>query len=269
MLKQRMTTASCIAAAAIGAIFLLPSLLFALITGLVVIIGSWEWANIAGWSHKWLRTLYSAITILLMTTIYFLAHQEILIGIGFMWWVTAIILIAHYPDSKIIWKHRCTKLIIGWLILLPAWISINYIYTQPQGYLWTLYLLGVTSTADMVAYFVGKQFGSHRLAPTISPKKSWQGAISAIIVTSMVTWVVSWMLHFSLLQQALLIIISLATASMSIIGDLLESMFKRERNIKDSGSVLPGHGGVLDRIDSLTASSLAFTIVWILMHPLL
>jgi len=264
MLKQRVMTAAIMIPAALVIIFLLPPKLFSIITGLVVVLAAWEWSNLAGWSSQILRVVYAIITLALIAASLFLPGKSFLLGIGLAWWIMAIMLVISYPESKSAWKSTPLKLIIGWLILIPAWAGLNSIRSQEYGGIYLLYLFCIVWMADIAAYFFGRWFGHHKLAPKLSPGKTWQGAIGGFIMVAILALIVSWAAGLSLFHQLGVLTISLIVSVFSIFGDLLESMFKRERGVKDSSNLLPGHGGILDRIDSLTAAAPIFAIFWML-----
>lgn len=262
MLKQRVMTAAIMIPVALVVIFLLPLKIFSLLTGLIVILAAWEWANLAGWTNQAMRIIYAIITGFIVAAAYLLPSKGFLLGIGLAWWIMAVMLIISYPDSKSAWQTKTVKLIIGWLILVPAWAGLVSIRSHEYGSAFILYLFGIVWMADIAAYFFGRWFGRHKLAPKLSPGKTWQGAIGGFIMVAVLALIVGWAAGLSSFHQLGMLIVSLIVSVFSIFGDLLESMFKRERGIKDSSHLLPGHGGVMDRIDSLTAAAPIFAIFW-------
>lgn len=260
MLKERTIAAAILIPLALVAIFLLSANVFCLVTGIILLVAAWEWANIAGFVSQPLRILYSVITALLLFLSSKAAGYGFFLGVGFTWWIIAIMFILTYPDSKQAWQPKIIKMIIGWMVLIPAWQALIFIREHDQGSVLLLSLFCIIWIADISAYFFGKWFGRHKLVPKISPGKTWQGAIAAIIVVAICSSVTAKILGYSLLHLLGISLFSVITVAFSIMGDLLESMFKRERGLKDSGNLIPGHGGVLDRIDSLTAAAPVFAL---------
>lgn len=174
-------------------------------------------------------------------------------------WCTAIFFVLTYP-RYVFWNTVLARGLMGIFVLIPFVIALNVIRAFDDGSRVLLYLLLLIWLADTSAYFVGRRYGVTKLAPLVSPGKSLQGALGACICTLFFSAAVAFFYTHTLLQdQAMWFIgISLITVLFSILGDLFESMLKREVGLKDSGTLLPGHGGILDRIDSLTAAAPIF-----------
>jgi phosphatidate cytidylyltransferase len=262
MLKQRIITALILAPLALCGFFLLQGGAFALFIGAVVVLGAWEWARLAGFVEQSARVLYAAVVAVLLLVLYLVPSLApwILVAAG-VWWLTATWLVLTYPGSSDHWSSAICKLAIGFLILLPAWQGLVLIKLAPMGNWLILSLMILVWGADIGAYFSGKAFGKRKLAPQVSPGKSWEGFYGGLIACLLITlgvgifrgWLFSEIL-FSLLCAAIVVVIS-------VVGDLTESMFKRKSGVKDSSNLLPGHGGVLDRIDSLTAAIPVFALL--------
>jgi phosphatidate cytidylyltransferase len=140
-------------------------------------------------------------------------------------------------------------------MVVPAWVAAWLIHREPSaGPLWTLFVLMLIWVADVSAYFAGRRFGQHKLAPRISPGKTREGVYGALVGTALFAGVAGWLIEPVPVGHALLIVLATVTVLFSIVGDLFESLIKRQSNLKDSGSLLPGHGGMLDRIDSVLAA---------------
>jgi len=162
------------------------------------------------------------------------------------------------------------KLLSGFFVLVPAWIAPLALRELPQGLLpdgrWlTLYLLMIVWVADSGAYFAGHRWGKTKLAPHVSPGKTWEGVaggLAAVLLLALLAGVFGW--RFGASELVIWVILSLVTAFVSVFGDLFESRAKRAAGVKDSGSILPGHGGVLDRIDAFTAAAPVFMLAWLL-----
>jgi len=265
-------TALILAPLAIAAIFLLNPFYFSLFIGLIIILGGWEWANLSGASQPYFRIFYAFCIGLIL----YLGSELsifIVLGVSVIWWVLALILLKRYPDSVRPWSPVIIRLLLGVLVLVPAWRGLVYLRSgtitisssTDISTLWViLYIMLLVWGADIGAYFSGKAWGSKKLAPSVSPGKSWEGVWGGLGVSLALAILVASIFNFNLTYSIELILISLVTVVVSIEGDLLESMLKRYRGIKDSSQLLPGHGGILDRIDSLTAAIPVFTLLILL-----
>jgi phosphatidate cytidylyltransferase len=150
--------------------------------------------------------------------------------------------------------------VVGFLVLVPTWAAMVYIRELTQGPWLIVYMFLLVWGADTGAYFAGKRFGKRKLMPRVSPAKSWAGVGGAAVTVLLVTMTTQQHLHFSQNLSFGIYILALVLLFVSVVGDLTESMFKRQCGIKDSGSILPGHGGIMDRIDSLTAAAPVFAL---------
>jgi len=187
------------------------------------------------------------------------------------WWATALLLILTYPRSAALWRNsRTLTIIFGVLTIVPFFWGIfalrQYGYEQNQetGAWWLLYIMLLVWGSDSGAYFFGKAFGKHKLAAKISPSKTWEGLLGGLLSAALISFLFSYYAPLNIVTEKL-VICSIVAALASILGDLTESMLKREAGIKDSGYLIPGHGGVLDRIDSLTAAVPVFAGLMLLV----
>lgn len=273
MLKQRIITAICIFALFLITLLSASPVIFTAFVGLVLMVSAWEWSNLSGFKYYWQRILYALIFLVL------LAAASLYLGIlseasidnhkarslflsSGLWWAIALLWVQGYPSSAVLWGSRWVRAIIGLLVLIPGGVSLVFLHGQPQGHWLILLVVLIVATADTGAYFAGKAFGRRKLAKNVSPGKSWEGVwgglISCILLALLVALVTGWSAWTTLLA------IIVPTALVSVLGDLLESMVKRHRGLKDSGYILPGHGGVMDRIDGLTAAAPIFALAIIL-----
>jgi phosphatidate cytidylyltransferase len=263
MLKQRIITALWLMPLAIGGIFFLPFEYFALFTAAVVMLGAWEWANLAGFENPVARVGYSVVTGLCMFGLF--SVQEVgVLTIGLGWWVLALILVLAYPGLNNLWSSKWVRLVIGFLILLPCWKGLLLLKQQQNSELILLYVCLMVWGADVGAYFAGRKWGVSKLAPRVSPGKSWAGFWGGMVSALLIGLGVGIYTELSTENLMILMAISTVTIAVSVLGDLTESMFKRFRGIKDSSQLLPGHGGVMDRIDSLTAAVPVFALLLLL-----
>lgn len=254
MLKQRIITALILLPLILGAIFYLNTPWFALAIAVPVALGAWEWANIMGIEDSAARLPYVAAVVAGLLVVYWL-DLNVVLFFSVAWWAVAVWLVKSYPNEVQRWQSRQVLGIIGALVLVPAWWSLVLIQGQQDGHWWLLYVMLLVWGADTGAYFVGRKFGKNKLAPAVSPGKSKEGLWGGLALTSVIALIVAF--TTSAADQVGLIpflMISLVAVVGSVYGDLAESMFKRHRGIKDSSQLLPGHGGILDRIDSITAA---------------
>lgn len=259
----RVLTAAVLMAASVAALMLCPTPLVAALLGIVVLLGAWEWSALAGVIGSAARAGYLVVTALLLAAIYIWIGTGAALPIALpalAWWVLAAILVLRYqvsgrPPPRGLWW----RLPAGWAIMLPAWATLVFLH-RTHGPAGVFALLALIWVADSAAYLFGRRYGRRRLASRVSPGKSWEGLLAAVLASavfalSSATWVavpggMRW--HYALLAVGVVLL--------SVVGDLTESLFKRVAGLKDSGSLLPGHGGVLDRVDSLTAAAPAFLL---------
>ncbi len=268
MLKLRIITAVVLATVFLLSLFFLPWYGFIVFVGVVTLVGAWEWANLAGFGSMSQRLLYSLLTAVvmflvasytgLMEGIVYLAETRNVLVVAGAWWAVALLWVQGYPSSTVIWSSRWVRALMGWLVIVPCWLSLSYLHQEHQGSLLILLVMITVIVADTGAYFTGKAFGRHKLLVKVSPGKSWEGFWGGLIACLLLALLVE--IYTGFVQWKPLFVIMLFTSLGSVLGDLLESMVKRHRDIKDSGSVLPGHGGMLDRIDSITAAAPIFTL---------
>ncbi|RRJ85105.1 phosphatidate cytidylyltransferase [Aestuariirhabdus litorea] len=262
MLKQRVITALILAPIALCGVFFLPLHPFSLFIAGVILIGAWEWANLAGFSAQPARIGYSLSVALALFGATQISAQSILWS-ALGWWLLALGLVVSYPASAGLWRSSLVRLLIGYLVLVPAWVGLVLLKSHPDSWILIMFLLFLVWGADVGAYFAGKYLGRHKLAPKVSPKKTWEGVLGGIVTVVLVALVAQPYLPFKELGP--LLGVTVFVALVSVLGDLAESMFKRERGIKDSSQLLPGHGGILDRIDSLTAAIPLFALALMVM----
>lgn len=183
------------------------------------------------------------------------------LGASVIWWGLATWLVLTYPRSGELWASAACRLLIGLLILLPAWQGLVLLKHWQLGNWLILSVMVLVWAADIGAYFSGRAFGKRKLAPQVSPGKSWEGVYGGLAVSLVITLVVGISRDWGIGQLLLGLLGAALVVMSSVIGDLTESMFKRRSGIKDSSNLLPGHGGVLDRIDSLTAAIPVFAVL--------
>lgn len=266
MLKKRVITAIALAVVFLGALFKLPAPLFSAFIATIVLIAAWEWANLTGLSKIWQRASYVGLVGAILALAAYSTHNfdehahnisKTILMIGCLWWAVALLWVQSYPGSALLWGSRWFKAIMGMAVLVPTWLAFSFLRAQPSGAWLILIVVLIVVCADTGAYFSGRALGRHKLAPAVSPGKSWEGFWGGMFSCVLLAIAVAAFTDVSVLMS-LGIIVPAGLAS--VLGDLLESMVKRQRGIKDSSRLLPGHGGVLDRVDSLTAAAPVFAL---------
>ncbi|MNO54472.1 Phosphatidate cytidylyltransferase [compost metagenome] len=262
MLKQRVLTALVLLPVALAGFFLLDGAAFSLFIGLIVALGAWEWARLAGYGRQGERCAYAALVAVLMLVCSLLPQLAgAILLVALLWWLLATVMVLTYPDSSYFWGGRWRRLLIGLLVLLPAWQGLVLLKQWPLANGLIISVMVLVWAADIGAYFSGKAFGKRKLAPRVSPGKSWEGFYGGLALSLLITFGVGLYRDWSARELVLALIGAALVVALSVVGDLTESMFKRQAGLKDSSSLLPGHGGVLDRIDSLTAAIPVFTVL--------
>lgn len=269
-LVQRVVTAAILVPLAVTAIVMLDSRYFGLVLSPVILIAAWEWAGLCGYQSTVARIAYVLLVALLIALIGFALFSGTAM-IGLLWaalpfWLWASSVVVRYPKPLPGHDKPWWLALVGLPLLLPAWLGLVMLHRLPeQGPTWVLVLTVMIWGADSAAFFAGRRWGKRRLAPAVSPGKSWEGLWGALLAVLMGMSVLAWWLDANLVMTVFLLLLGLITAKVSVIGDLFESVMKRSRGVKDSGNLLPGHGGILDRIDSLTAAAPLFALamlVW-------
>lgn len=283
VLKQRIISAVILALSFIFVATQSSETIFThIMTGTILVV-SWEWAALVGLIKIEQKLGFVASVGVTLASLYFfldIAHGSkeinsdraiIILCLGLFFWLFSIYLLRGYPGNSKIWNHPSKIAIMGLMALVPAWcgiIQLKYIVAEGDLILVAVIMVAV---ADIAGYFFGKAFGVVKLAPKISPNKTWAGvwgaAISGVLVCFPIIWIFnSFILELNYFWEAIVLLLSLLVVFFSIVGDLLESMLKRNQNMKDSGSLLPGHGGILDRVDGLIAALPIFTLVMLKVY---
>jgi phosphatidate cytidylyltransferase len=283
LLKQRIITALILAPAAILAIFYLSLINFAAVMLVVMAIGAWEWGPLMGCASKRYRIAFVSITSILIVTLwYFLTLEQlwqapkllieqanIVLWLAVAWWLLSAGLTFLYPRCSAFWSsHRSVRGLFGWLTLVPTWLAFMVLRTSEyqvdsyHGAQLLMFLFLMVWSADVGAYFVGKSIGKHKLLPNVSPGKTLEGFLGGVIFACIMVSIAGYFIDWSYEQYCIVIPVTILITTISVLGDLNESMFKRQAGVKDSGTILPGHGGVLDRIDSLTATAPIYALCY-------
>jgi phosphatidate cytidylyltransferase len=256
MLRTRIFTAAILACILLAGLFLLSPPWAVFVIGAAFTIGAWEWAGFGALRGTGARTAYAAgVALLLLLAWRWTAHPKhllLLLSAACAWWAIALLWLSWGPPRH----HPTLALACGLPVLVPAFIALARLQVATQGFAggpqMVLWLVLLVIAADVGAYFAGRSLGRTKLAPRVSPGKTWEGAMGGLLMVALVAW--AGAAYFGLPPLAV-VVFGCAVGVFSIIGDLTESMFKRAAGLKDSGALLPGHGGLLDRIDSVTAAA--------------
>ncbi len=255
MLKLRVLTAVVALGALLVVLFVLPPAIAQGVFAALILAGAWEWSGFLRPEKAAVRFVYvGLIAALLVAASVGLANEfavGVILKVALAWWLIALFWVFVFPTPI----PKLAGWICGALVLIPAYLAIMSLYSLQPALL--LFVLIIVWVADIGAYFTGKRFGKVKLAPKISPGKTWEGVFGGLLAVAALALVRARWLD---IEIAVLLPFCLAVAIISIIGDLTVSMFKRNAGVKDSGRLFPGHGGVLDRIDSVTAAAPLFAL---------
>lgn len=259
MLKQRTITALILSILFIPSIFFLPSGVFGVLLAVFILLAAWEWSRLSGWQSPLSQGLYVASNAAFLVLVALWPSTLVyVIALAVLWWLLASFWVVNYQrNASPLPTSPWLKSLLGFFILIPAWQSLVYIHSS-HGSTMLFGFFMLIWTADIAAYFSGRRWGKRKLADRVSPGKSWEGVYGALLGCLSFSMILGTYLTTSVPGLLLFVILSLITVIFSILGDLLESLFKRQMGMKDSSQLLPGHGGVLDRIDSLTAAAPIF-----------
>jgi phosphatidate cytidylyltransferase len=257
VLKTRILTAVPLAMALVWVLFWPPTAVTVAIFGGIVALGAWEWARFGGLTAPASRLAYVFVVLLMLVLTHArLANTELqrtIMIAALLWWAAAFLWVCCAPG----WQSAWLTLAVGILVLVATFDSLAHLQYSARGPELVLWMLLMVFAADIGAYTAGRAFGRVRLAPRVSPGKTWEGVIGGIAAATAVGAAGALWFEWPLSACGLF---AMAIGIVSVIGDLTESMFKRAAGLKDSGTLLPGHGGILDRIDSITAAAPLFAL---------
>jgi phosphatidate cytidylyltransferase len=252
-LRKRILTAVVVAAALLVVVLILPAAVTVVVVSAIVLLGAWEWSGFLRLPSAALRAAYVLLIALLMVAAWSVSMtaggRAFVMGAALVWWCFALLWVAFAPQRVTSWSAAVS----GALALVPAWLAlIRLRVLLGDGAQWVLFALILVWAADIGAYFAGRQFGRVRLAPAVSPAKTWEGVLGGVSLSALCALAGAAWFH---LPPLIFLLLCLAAVGFSVVGDLTESLLKRYAGVKDSGTVFPGHGGVMDRIDSITAAA--------------
>jgi phosphatidate cytidylyltransferase len=283
LLKQRIITALILAPLALFGILFLPLFSFQIMIALVMGLGAWEWSSMSGMTRKFTKMSYAALVTIVCLLLSLILPTDMIwyqgqlnslytyiLSLAALWWVISLGMIIAYPKFSSLWY--CSKPIrgiFGFFTLIPTWVAVVSLRTSLYdvdpfyGASLIFYVLGIVWAADIGAFFVGVKFGKHKLRPLVSPGKTLEGLMGGVFASSAIIAFAALHYQVDTSRIWLHILVGALTVGVSALGDLNESMFKRCAGIKDSGTLLPGHGGIMDRIDSLTAAFPVFAFCYV------
>jgi phosphatidate cytidylyltransferase len=256
MLKVRILTASVLGLGLLVSLFLLPAIWTVRVFALVFTLAAWEWSGFGALRTRTSRLAYTAGVAALSMVCWRWSdsppHLLWLLGVACAWWVVALLWITVAPGRH----HSVLSLACGVPVLIPSFVAVARLLVAVRGFArdpeMVLWMLLLVFASDIGAFFAGRRWGRHKLAPRVSPGKTWEGALGGLAAVALVALIGA---SYFDLPVGRGIAFGCAIGVFSVIGDLTESMFKRGAGLKDSGTLLPGHGGILDRIDSVTAAA--------------
>ncbi len=261
MLLQRVLTAIPLAIGIIWIILFQPSNVFFWLTLAIAALAAYEWAKLAG-----LKTAGQIFYLMLVCAIVWVImkyadqYMHLYVYAGVIWWLAISLYLFKLRPGIASRKLSPLKLLVGILVIPAAVFAMNAIHMQHHGAEWLLYGLVLVWVADSGAYFSGKRFGKNKLAPAISPGKTREGLYGAVATVCVYSAVAAYYFGLDTTDTVRLLLLAVVLTLVSVAGDLYESVLKREHGVKDSGAILPGHGGILDRIDSVLAAMPVFMV---------
>jgi phosphatidate cytidylyltransferase len=280
-LKQRIVTASVLIPIAIIWLFFLPLNQFSIVAGVLFFLAGREWSRFSSISNTLIFAASYVVILILSCWMISFSFQaqgpiplvlQVILGAGALWWCLALRMILRYPGYEAWWKHHVAlKWLFGLLTLLPFFWALVVLRTyhtpgdHSVGSWRLLFVMSLVWVADTGAYVVGRKFGARKLLPAVSPNKTIEGLLGGVGAASLLAIFVTLARDVTFRESLAIVVSSILAVLASVLGDLTESLFKREAGMKDSGSLLPGHGGVMDRIDSLTAALPVFVISYLLI----
>jgi phosphatidate cytidylyltransferase len=252
VLKTRILTAAVLIGLLLIVLLWLPPWATVVAVTALILAGAWEWSAFLKLHSLPGRVLYVAVVAACLPLLWQLTSAEparlAVLCLALLWWLVALLWVVFAPGRATAWSAA----LAGLLALTPAWVAMVRLRVDvARGEQWVLFALCLVSAADIGAYFAGRSFGRTKLAPQVSPGKTWEGALGGLVLAALVAL---WGSRWFAVPMLQLVPLCLGVVAFSIVGDLTESLLKRFAGLKDSGTLFPGHGGVMDRIDSLTSA---------------
>lgn len=268
MLKQRIITGAILIPIMVAIVLYFPTTWLAVLFGVIALAGAWEWGSLVS-VNSMARVLYVLMCALLIVASWYWLEQDhvrVLMLCASCYWVVVLFLLSMYRSTWLSQPALHSFLwYSGYFVIVAGWVAIISLHKQMPALL--LFLFVLIWVADSAAYFAGKRFGRVKLAEQLSPGKTREGLWGAVVATFLLALVGIWWFDLIFGAAVYFLILCILTALISIVGDLFESLLKRNAGAKDSGFLIPGHGGVLDRIDSLLAASPGFILGLYWLQP--
>ncbi|MGI8561201.1 MAG: phosphatidate cytidylyltransferase [Luteimonas sp.] len=273
MTRTRLLAAAVMAPIAIAAVLLLPTPWAVAVGAVLFLAGLWEWFDLAEVHDTLARTMLLVANLLLMVAMVWASPTDaggslvlfkVAVVVGVVWWLLAMLWLMHYEFASDHDTHaRVFKLAAATLSVVPAWCALALIHRDGHG--WLLVALAIVWAADTGAYFAGRAFGRRKLAPRISPNKTVEGLLGGLLAAIVVALAGAALLGTTPAMLPLVALVAFLTVLFSVVGDLFVSLLKRHVGAKDSGNLIPGHGGLLDRLDSVLAALPVFALgkIWL------
>jgi len=274
MLRQRLITAVILAVAFGSMLMLMSPQWFLYFMVLAVLVAGWEWADLARLKSNAGKIGFLCTLLVVLASVNYLLEAQNVFNqqLGYqisayiiVLWAIIFLWIQGYPSSAVLWASKPIMMLLGLILLVSTWVALAAILHQENGRWLLLFAIAIVVLADVGGYIAGNLFGRHKLAPVISPGKTWEGMLGGLALQLLLIFVVKTLFPSTNVFDLFLLVIPVALCS--VIGDLFESMLKRHRGLKDSSSLLPGHGGVLDRLDGIMAAMPMFVVVLIETRP--
>lgn len=266
MLKYRILTALVLIPLVMIGIFYASAVVYGVILTAVMAYAAWEWSNLMRFDRRQLRILYTLAVLLTLPIIALIPVGIVLLAsVGF--WFCATIFLFRYPLNSQWWANSLlVQGLMGVFVIAPCWLAMYLLRLEPAGALVTLMLLLFVWGADIGAYFAGRAWGKDKFIPAVSPGKTLQGLYGGLLMNICISAAFAYFHRTAWLGFSRIAFLALITFAAAVIGDLMISMMKRSSGVKDTGTLLPGHGGLLDRIDSLMAAAPIFFLGWIFLR---
>lgn len=263
MLKTRLITALVLLPLVLLAILYLPPFYFACVLAIFFMIAAWEWSGMVGFTLRGLRIFYVLCVLIGLYVSEFLPVMIVLLAGFLMWlWISAGIVSYQCGGKGFGLQYPPVRSFIGFVVLIASWVALMTLKTYPGlGSQWLLLVLFIIWGADVGAYFAGRHFGKLSLASRVSPKKTWAGFFGGVALSLIIAALGGLFFHFGGVVYLELLLVAVFTTLFSVIGDLGISLVKRMSGVKDTGNIFPGHGGVLDRLDSVAAATVVFVLL--------
>lgn len=267
MLIPRIITGVVLLAAVFFLFFFASPNVFFVAISLLLAWSSWEWSRLIGLTVVARRLFLVAFYLLMAMAMFWLPVGILLIAFS-VWWCLVFIILLFYARGRALWaKKTWVGVLMGIPTLGSSYIGFNVLrhFDQVSSASIVFYFVLLIAAMDTCAYFVGRAWGKRKLAPTLSPNKTWEGLLGGVVGSIIVALAASMYFEFSAAVTVIFVVISLLAALFSVVGDLFISLLKRQQHLKDTGNILPGHGGLLDRLDGLNGGVSIFTLGLILL----